>query len=32
VLELSDGGVAEITVFLDTNLFPVFGLPAHPDE
>jgi RNA polymerase sigma-70 factor (ECF subfamily) len=32
VLELSDGGVAEITVFLDTNLFPAFGLPEHPDD
>ncbi len=31
VLELSDGGVAELTFFLDTErLFPLFGLPATP--
>jgi RNA polymerase sigma-70 factor (ECF subfamily) len=32
VVELSDGGVAELTFFLDTaNLFPLFGLPARLD-
>jgi RNA polymerase sigma-70 factor, ECF subfamily len=31
VLELSGGGVAELTFFLDTErLFPLFGLPAAP--
>jgi RNA polymerase sigma-70 factor, ECF subfamily len=31
VLELADGGVAELTFFLDTErLFPLFGLPATP--
>jgi RNA polymerase sigma-70 factor (ECF subfamily) len=31
VLELSDGGVAELTFFLDTErLFPLFGLPPAP--
>ena len=30
VLELSDGGVAELTFFLDTaRLFPLFGLPLR---
>jgi RNA polymerase sigma-70 factor, ECF subfamily len=30
VLEISDGGIAGITFFLDTtSLFPLFGLPAH---
>jgi RNA polymerase sigma-70 factor (ECF subfamily) len=30
VLELSDGGIAELTFFLDTEtLFPLFGLPAR---
>ena len=28
VLELSDGGIAELTFFLDTDrVFPLFGLP-----
>ena len=32
VLELSDGGIAEFTFFLDTEtLFPLFGLPARLD-
>jgi RNA polymerase sigma-70 factor (ECF subfamily) len=32
VLELSDGGIAEITFFLDTDvLFPLFGLPPRLD-
>ncbi len=31
VLELADGGVAELTFFLDTErLFPLFGLPPAP--
>jgi RNA polymerase sigma-70 factor (ECF subfamily) len=31
VLELGDGGVAELTFFLDTErLFPLFGLPPTP--
>jgi RNA polymerase sigma-70 factor, ECF subfamily len=30
VLELRDGGIAELTFFLDTErLFPLFGLPDH---
>jgi len=32
VLSLSGGRVAGITSFLDTRLFPLFGLPAHPDD
>jgi len=32
VLEISDGRVIGITSFLDTpRLFPLFGLPEHPD-
>jgi len=32
VLELSAGGIAELTFFLDTEtLFPLFGLPARLD-
>ncbi|HEV3407996.1 MAG TPA: sigma-70 family RNA polymerase sigma factor, partial [Gaiellaceae bacterium] len=32
VLEVSDGRIAELTFFLDTEtLFPLFGLPARPD-
>ena len=32
VLELSDGGIVELTFFLDTaRLFPLFGLPARLD-
>jgi RNA polymerase sigma-70 factor, ECF subfamily len=32
VLELSDGGIAELTFFLDTEtLFPLFGLPSRLD-
>jgi RNA polymerase sigma-70 factor (ECF subfamily) len=32
VLELSDGGIAELTFFLDTEtLFPLFGLPPRLD-
>jgi RNA polymerase sigma-70 factor (ECF subfamily) len=30
VLELSNGGIAELTFFLDTaRIFPLFGLPLH---
>ena len=33
VLELRDGGIAELTFFLDTErLFPLFGLPPRLDE
>jgi RNA polymerase sigma-70 factor (ECF subfamily) len=33
VVRLSDGGVAEMTFFLDTpHLFPLFGLPARLDS
>ncbi len=32
VLEISDGKVAAITYFLDTKLYPLFGLPQHPDD
>jgi RNA polymerase sigma-70 factor (ECF subfamily) len=33
VLEISDGRVIGITSFLDTpRLFPLFGLPDHPDS
>jgi RNA polymerase sigma-70 factor (ECF subfamily) len=32
VIEVSDGGVAGIHSFLDTNLFAAFGLPAHLDD
>ncbi len=32
VLEFGDGEIAELTFFLSTErLFPLFGLPAHPD-
>jgi RNA polymerase sigma-70 factor (ECF subfamily) len=32
VLEVSGGGIAELTFFLDTEtLFPLFGLPLHLD-
>ncbi|MGH3908069.1 MAG: sigma-70 family RNA polymerase sigma factor [Pseudonocardiaceae bacterium] len=31
VIEVSAGRIVGITAFLDTNLFPVFGLPNHPD-
>jgi RNA polymerase sigma-70 factor (ECF subfamily) len=32
VLEISDGRIAELTFFLDTErLFPLFGLPEHLD-
>jgi RNA polymerase sigma-70 factor (ECF subfamily) len=31
VVEISGGRVAAITYFLDTNLFPLFGLPQHPE-
>ena len=30
VLEMSGGRVAGVTTFLDTKLFALFGLPAHP--
>jgi RNA polymerase sigma-70 factor, ECF subfamily len=33
VLELSEGRIAELTFFLDTEtLFPLFGLPARLDS
>ncbi len=32
VIEIADGRVAAITYFLDTKLFPLFGLPQHPDD
>lgn len=32
VLEVSDEQVVGITSFLDTRLFPLLGLPAHPDD
>jgi len=31
VVEISEGRVAAITYFLDTKLFPLFGLPSHPE-
>lgn len=32
VLEIEDGAVVGFTAFLDTaSLFPLFGLPGHPD-
>jgi RNA polymerase sigma-70 factor, ECF subfamily len=32
VLEVKDGGIAELTFFLDTDrIFPLFGLPPHLD-
>ncbi|MGI8954302.1 MAG: sigma-70 family RNA polymerase sigma factor [Nocardioidaceae bacterium] len=31
VLEVADGQVMAITSFLDTRLFALLGLPAHPD-
>ncbi len=30
VVEIAKGRVAAITYFLDTELFPLFGLPPHP--
>jgi RNA polymerase sigma-70 factor (ECF subfamily) len=32
VLEISGNRIVELTVFLDTRLFGVFGLPAHLDD
>src|SRR5206468_10105700 len=33
VVELRDGGIGELTFFLDTDtLFPLFGLPARLDD
>jgi RNA polymerase sigma-70 factor (ECF subfamily) len=32
VLELSDGRIVELTIFLGADLFPTFGLPAHLDD
>ena len=31
VVEIASGKVAAITYFLDTRLYPLFGLPRHPD-
>jgi len=30
VLELTGDRISRITYFLDTDLFPKFGLPQHP--
>ena len=32
VLEVRDGRITSISSFLDTKLFALFGLPAHPDQ
>ena len=32
VIEISDGRIAGIHSFLDTDLFASFGLPAHLDD
>jgi RNA polymerase sigma-70 factor, ECF subfamily len=33
VVEIADGGIVELTFFLDTaRVFPLFGLPAHLDR
>ncbi|MEX2395108.1 MAG: sigma-70 family RNA polymerase sigma factor [Actinomycetota bacterium] len=32
VPEIVDGRIANITYFLDKKLFPLFGLPQHPDD
>jgi RNA polymerase sigma-70 factor (ECF subfamily) len=32
VPDIVDGRITNITYFLDTNLFPLFGLPQHPDD
>jgi RNA polymerase sigma-70 factor (ECF subfamily) len=32
VIEMDGDRISSITYFLDTNLFPLFGLPAHPDD
>jgi RNA polymerase sigma-70 factor (ECF subfamily) len=33
VIEIADGRITGINAFLDTpHLFPLFGLPAHPDD
>ncbi len=32
LIELDADRVARITYFLDTNLFPLFGLPPHPGD
>jgi RNA polymerase sigma-70 factor (ECF subfamily) len=33
VIELGDGGIAELTFFLDTDkVFPLFGLPLRLEE
>jgi RNA polymerase sigma-70 factor (ECF subfamily) len=32
VLELSKGRISKITYFLDTDLFPRFGLPQRPPQ
>jgi RNA polymerase sigma-70 factor, ECF subfamily len=32
VLEISDGRISGLNSFLDTNLFALFGLPAHLDN
>lgn len=32
VVEVSGGRISHVTHFLDTRLFPLFGLPAEPDR
>lgn len=32
ILEISDGGIAAWTNFLDADLFPAFGVPRHLDD
>jgi RNA polymerase sigma-70 factor (ECF subfamily) len=32
VLEINDGKITGFNFFLDPELFPLFGLPAHPDD
>ncbi len=32
VLDVRDGRVTGLTSFLDTRLFPLLGLPSHPDD
>jgi RNA polymerase sigma-70 factor (ECF subfamily) len=32
VVEVSGGRIVRLNLFLDTTLFPLFGLPQHPDD